>query len=90
MNRIWKELPEALFELLLRTMLGGTENNYVNCFEPRFKPRTSVISIGRVTICTYQRIKLMCKLLKCVFISIYLANYLLSSGQPLLQGKITK
>jgi hypothetical protein len=81
------EPPEALFELLLRNMLVVTEDNYVNCFEPNLNP---VISIGRVTICTYQRIKLMCKLLKCVFISIYLAIYLLSSGQPLLRGKVIK
>jgi len=32
------EPPEALFELLLRNMLVVTEDNYVNCFEPRFKP----------------------------------------------------
>jgi len=34
MNRIWKELSEALFEILLLNMLGGTEYNYINCFEP--------------------------------------------------------
>jgi hypothetical protein len=56
-------------------MLVGTENNYVIFFEPRFKPQTLVVSIGRVTIYTYQRIKLMCKLLK--YISyFYLSSYL--------------
>jgi len=56
-------------------MLRGTEDNYVNCFEPRFEPRTSVISIGRVTICTYKRITLKRKLLKFV-VYFYLSNYL--------------
>jgi len=68
MKRIWKELSEASFEILLRNMLGGTEDNYVNCFEPRFKPRNSVIYIGRVTICTYLRIKLVSKLLQFYFL----------------------
>lgn len=74
MNRIWKELSEAPFEIL-RNMLGGTEDNYVNCFESRCKLRTSVISIGRVTICSYRSIKLICKLLKFVFY-FYLSSYL--------------
>jgi hypothetical protein len=75
MNRIWKELSEALLEILSQNMLGGTEDNYVNCFEPRFKPRISVISIGQVTICSYKHIKRMRKLLKFVFY-FYLPSYL--------------
>jgi len=43
-------MSEALFEIFLRNVFGGTEDDYVNCFEPRFKPRNSVISIVRVTI----------------------------------------
>jgi hypothetical protein len=68
-------MSEDLFAILLRNMLGGTEDNYVNCFEPRDKPRNSVILIGCVTICIYKRIKLMCKLL-IHFFNFYLSGCL--------------
>jgi hypothetical protein len=67
MNRICKELSEVLFAILLQNMLGEIEDNYVNCLEPRYKLRTSVISIRRVTLGIYKRTKLIHKLLKFVF-----------------------